>query len=186
VPPEDVATPSPEPTHIPKARVYTGSGDDVVRIKLPDDLDVLTATYTGYSNFIVDARGKHGLDNNLINVIGHYHGTTALNFDDSHPEVLQVQATGPWKFKVASLLTVPQFNHKTHGFGDSVVAYEGHSSIFHITSTGRENIIVDEYSDSGQSNLVNEIGYYHGTVFGDDGPAFIVFQATGRWTISAK
>jgi hypothetical protein len=185
--PQSKYTPPP-----PKPVTYSGSGDDVIRIRIPGGgPGIITATYSGDANFIVDAHGtgeELAGGENLINTIGAYHGTVAVDFSDGRAAALQVQASGTWTFRIADALAAPRFGKTTSGAGDAVIIYKGSSSIFHITNqNGDSNFIVDEYTAAaGDDNLVNEIGHYAGTVLGDKGPAFFVIQSNGNWTVTAR
>jgi hypothetical protein len=185
------ATPTPTPTPIPANVAYTGTGDSVVKIALPDgtgSAGIAAINYTGGDNFSI-----WSLDSNLqqqdlmVNTIGHYSGTVLFNLaEGTDAQQLQVTASGPWTITLESIRALPEFTGSTaSGTGDAVVVYRGKAGAATIHSTGSDNFVVWEYGD--QSNLlVNEIGAYNGTVVMGAGPALVEVESDGPWNIAVN
>jgi hypothetical protein len=190
---KSVTAPKPSPTKtiapIPASVTYTGKGDSVVKIAIPDgagQIGAATITYRGSDNFTV-----WSLDSNLaqqdlmVNTIGSYSGTVLFNNQlGADASSLQVTASGPWSITLKSIRALDRITGASaSGTGDNVLIYTGRAAPATITSTGRDNFVVWEYGDDSNL-LVNEIGAYNGTVPFAAGPALIAINATGRWTIS--
>jgi hypothetical protein len=185
------ATPTPKVTPIPANVSYTGTGDSVVKIALPDgtgSAGFATINYTGRDNFTV-----WSLDSNLqqqdlmVNTIGSYSGTVLFNLaQGTDAQQLQVTASGPWTITLESIRSLPEFTGSTaSGTGDAVVVYRGNAGAATIHNSGSDNFVVWEYGN--QSNLlVNEIGAYNGTVVMGAGPAIVEVESDGPWNIAVN
>jgi hypothetical protein len=185
------ATPTPKVTPIPANVSYTGTGDSVVKIALPDgngSAGFATISYTGGENFTV-----WSLDSNLqqqdlmVNTIGSYSGTVLFNLaQGTDARQLQATASGAWTITLESIQSLPEFTGTTaSGTGDAVVVYRGKAGAATIHNSGSDNFVVWEYGN--QSNLlVNEIGAYNGTVVMGAGPALVQVESDGPWDISVN
>jgi hypothetical protein len=183
------ATPTPKVTPIPASVAYTGTGDSVVKIALPDgpgSAGFATINYTGGENFTVWSLDSSLKQQDLmVNTIGHYSGTVLFNLaQGTDAQQLQVTASGPWTITLESIRSLPEFTGSTaSGTGDAVLIYRGKAGAATIHSSGGENFVVWEYGD--QSNLlVNEIGAYSGTVVMGGGPALVEVESDGPWNIA--
>ena len=166
----------------------SGTSDSV--IKLPDGFDagVVTATYSGSDNFIIN-----GLDSanqvtgdGPVNVIGAYKGTTLIGFDDigNKDSSLQVEARGPWSITISPISSAPS-TVPSSGRGDAVFLYDGPAADWSFTSNGEGNFIVNEYSGALFPGIgINEIGAYTGKDPVDAGPAVVEVISDGSWTIT--
>jgi hypothetical protein len=189
------AAPSPEPTTpaapaVAADTVYTGTGDSVVPVVLPDGNGPSAATITGNgsSNFAVwSLDASMAQQDLLVNRIGAYTGTVGMDLKSSqHTKALQITSNGPWTVTIHSLASLRAFTgNATTGTGDDVVIYRGSAGAAAITNTGSSNFAVWTYG--GRSNLaVNEIGAYTGTVIWQKGPSLVVVTSDGPWTITVN
>lgn len=178
----------PTTTTIPPPIVHEGVGDAVIEIALPEPRApaVATISHGGSSNFAVFT-----LDSNfsqtdlLVNEIGNYAGTVAIDFQDSGTAGLEITADGPWRIELKSLLLVRTESGAFTGTGDDVVFYDGPSGPVAVTHDGASNFALFFYGgNSGPSLMVNEIGPYTGTVAVRDAPGFIVVTADGNWSVT--
>jgi hypothetical protein len=183
------ATPTPKVTPIPANVSYTGTGDSVVKIALPDgagSAGFATINYTGGDNFTVWSLDSSLQQQDLmVNTIGSYSGTVLFNLaQGSDAQQLQLTASGPWTVTLESIRSLPDFTGTTaSGTGDAVLVYRGNAGAATIQSSGRDNFVVWEYGN--QSNLlVNEIGAYNGTVVMGAGPALVEVESDGPWNIA--
>lgn len=166
----------------------SGRSDTVITLPTGFKAGIVTATYSGSANFIVN-----GLDSSNqitgdgpINVIGAYKGTTLIGFDDigSKDASLQVEASGPWSITI-SPISAAQSAVPVSGSGDTVFLYDGPAADWTLTSNGQGNFIVNEYSGELFPGIgVNEIGAYTGKDPVDPGPAVVELISDGRWTIT--
>ncbi len=185
-----------EPTQAAEAPVpadvaYSGTGDSVVKIAIPDGADspgVATITHTGQHNFAVwglnDSMAKQGL---LVNEIGAYTGTVLFNSGMSTGVTsLAITADGAWTVTLHSLKSLREFTgNSVAGTGDDVVVYRGKAGAATISHAGQHNFAVWFYG-SQTDLLVNEIGAYNGTVAWSSGPAVIAVTADGNWNIAVN
>lgn len=189
------ATPA---THAPasdKTQKFTGHSDKLIKLKglSSDRLHVAKMSYRGSSNFIVDTIGSDGQEiNNLANAIGRYSGNVAIElggFSEDTPVAIKVQAQGSWTVTVVDMATMPSLRSgTTSGHGAAVLLVPDGTlsglSTFVFTHTGHENFIVDAYGqDSGDTNLVNEIGHFSGEEIVPSDALLITIQADGDWSI---
>ena len=185
-------TPTAEPAEpVVKPKVYSGSGNRITKIKKPsgsaDEPAIATISHNGQSNFAVwtlDKKLKQ--EALLVNTIGDYKGTVALDFEEgSATSRIQFEADGAWKMTIRPVTDARRFSNKTKGQGDDVVHYTGGPKVATITHSGSSNFAVWFYGDDGMDLLVNDIGKYKGqSPF--SGEAIIVITADGTWTITAK
>jgi hypothetical protein len=179
-------TAAPAPLTLPPPAVYDGSGDDVIEITKPTNGPAIVhARYTGGSNFVVEALDANNEQTSLlVNEIGAYEGTVALDFEDTISSRLQITASGPWHIEVQDPRTAQRFDAAFQGRGDNVLMYTGKTGIAAINHSGQSNFVVTEVTRTGSDLLVNEIGQYTGRVPWAAGDAFVVVQADGDWSIT--
>ena len=186
-------TTSATPT-LPKDRTYTGRGDKILKVSLPEDYLYLAAiTHQGSSNFAVHSIDSHGDDIDLlINEIGSYAGTVPLNLttDADDLRALKISADGTWKVVVKVLQKATRFDGSVSGKGDSaLIIPEGtlpDLATAKVTHKGDSNFVVRSYSDSDVDLLVNEIGRYSGEVLIADDAVILEVKANGSWTIKLE
>jgi hypothetical protein len=148
---------------------------------------LVTATNSGGANFAIETLGSdNSMQELLVNTIGAYSGTTALNFTGQTAAFLKVTSTGSWTLKLSDLTSARSFSTSISGHGDDVLIYKGGSAVGTIDNSGGENFAVTEYPPGGFNLLVNTIGQYHGQQPLSKGPSLLVFVSTGNWTISAQ
>lgn len=177
----------------PKAVPYGGRGDKVLKLSIGDDPYALVITHRGSSNFAVeqlDAGGK--TTDLLVNAIGRYAGTVAVNFEDGEQTAaLKITADGAWTVKVTPLALLRKWDasRPITGKGDDVflltdAAFGGLDSA-KVTHRGAANFAVQTYdADGGYDLAVNEIGNYEGEIqIGDDTLAVVV-TADGAWSFA--
>ena len=166
----------------------SGSSDKI--IKLPPNVTaaLVTMTYKGSSNFIVEPldASNQPTGDTLANEIGVWRGAAPFglhSFGGSAAKI-QVQAQGAWTLTIAPVSTAPAISFPAAGKGTGVYLYAGDVGDWTLTHTGSANFIVDEIgTDGSNNNLVNEIGRYSGQVPAAPGPALISINADGTWTI---
>ncbi|HEY2191552.1 MAG TPA: hypothetical protein VGH76_04500 [Actinomycetospora sp.] len=178
------AAPAPAPATPPK--VYTGKGDDVVKIDKSAGPAILTFACPKCSgNTIVQSNGADPL---LVNTIDSYTGKKAIDVTDgSTTSELTIKATGSWKVTVGGLDQAKQATGDAPitGKGDDVIMLSGDTTTAAITNKGGANFIVqDTPADGGFPDLaVNTIGSYTGTVQ-LSAPALVQVTSVGTWSIT--
>lgn len=168
-----------------KPVVLTGSGDDVVDIPANLSTCLVTAEYSGGSNFVIKSLDKNGDPIDLlVNTIGAYTGTTTTGMKSTTAVYLEVGANGPWTITLSPIADAQTIANGQQMRGDNVVmaSTEGASKLT-ITNAGKSNFVVYGISSSSSKLLVNEIGDYSGTVINSGYSMFIV-ESEGDWTIS--
>lgn len=169
-----------------KPRVYTGFGDDVVKIaKHETTAEALTITHQGGRNFIVESLDASLRDVDLlVNTIGNYSGTVVMDAS-SHKRVqtdsLKITADGAWTITLKPMQAVKSFDGSApiEGSGDDVFYYTGKTTSALFAHTGSRNIIVQSYGSRGDL-LVNDIGAYSGRVVWAEG--LYQVSADGNWS----
>ena len=174
-------------TTAPRApTVYDGRGDKVLTIAKPTSGPVfLVLSHRGSANFIVDSLDSDlNESGSLVNEIGRYDGRRLLDIhDNDNTKALKIQADGAWHIEVHSLADLRRFSDAITGTGDDVVYFTGKSMVGHFTHNGDANFIVDDITENGSDNLINEIGHYDGSV-PVHGPGIVAITANGAWTIA--
>ena len=201
-------TTTQEPVITPLELEFEGSGDYLSpTFNLKEGIVVLTAQYSGDSNFIVEVVPEAATWQVLsINTIGNYSGirahrveTGAIMALNPGGHRLQVKGSGEWQVALAqkAFPTGRALPVEFSGAGDMVTDVfalpEGITPIA-FTHTGKRNFIVEIFSVDGLTYdlTVNEIGDYDGSIgikteqwpyFGlGPGPHIMVIQADGFWT----
>ena len=187
-PSEEPSEAPPAPVVVPADNVYSGSGDSVLAIELPDGFDsaaVATIAYTGERNFAVwSLDSGMGQDDLLVNEIGAYNGTVVFNLSGAGISSLEITASGPWTVTVRSILSLREFVvGAASGHGDDVLIFRGQAGVASITHNGSSNFAVWKYGDRTDL-VVNEIGAYEGSVRWTAGPSLVAVSADGDWSIS--
>jgi hypothetical protein len=173
---------------VPAENVYTGTGDSILAITLPDGGDVssvATITHGGSSNFAVwSLDGSMTQQDLLVNTIGAYQGTVLFNEQSTAVTAFEITADGAWTVTVRSILSLREFTGPSvTGAGDDVVIYRGDAGAAALTHDGQSNFSMWFYGDSTDL-VVNEIGPYTGTVRWGAGPAVIAVNADGNWSVT--
>jgi hypothetical protein len=181
---EETTTEAPTTTTLPPPQAVDGRGDDVVTLQAQGPL-IVHASYTGGSNFVIKGLDASNGDTDLlVNTIGAYNGTTALDFDKAVTKSLQITASGPWHLDISSPLSATHFTGSYSGKGDNVLIYDGSSGVATISHDGSSNFVIHTVNSGSADLLVNEIGVYNGKQPWPSGPAFIEINADGNWTIT--
>lgn len=179
-------TPEPEPEPDPDAfepSTVTGTGASVVPVPAGSALGIITASHDGSSNFALWAMdAANNQVDLLVNEIGGYAGTVPWGFKDEGVTSVQVEADGSWSLTFAPVTAATELTMPTSGTGDSVLLYRGGAATPTFTHAGESNFAVWVYGNRSDL-LVNEIGTYTGMHAMTAGPAFVVVEADGAWTI---
>jgi hypothetical protein len=179
--------------------VLSGAGSRVLSLRLATDSPlVVTARHTGSANFIVDLvpRGlTGGTTENLFNEIGAYVGQTAVADVSSGRYRVKVEADGSWVLRFEQPVPTGSARHilgVVRGHGARVIPVQSDHHLQPVvtaTHHGQANFIVDLIgygNTTGDQNLFNEIGNFHGQTLVEDMPAgsyLLYVQADGAWTI---
>jgi hypothetical protein len=179
------------------SQTFSGTGDDVVRVKAVSATVLVTFTHDGESNFIVTSKTKNDdYIDGLVNVIGPYSGTVIQElgtsfFNKEKLGLFEVQADGDWTIKIKPLSKAKKWNGKTlSGTGDLVVKVPKKTrpgNRFVMKHVGDSNFIVITHNSKGKylDLKANEIGDYSGRVtFGKS--TYIAIQTQGDWTLKRK
>ncbi|MCZ7379050.1 hypothetical protein [Micromonospora sp. WMMC250] len=187
-PPTSAAPPPPSPSPpAPKPKVYTGRGDDVIKVGNLTDLAVVKFSCPRCtSNTVLKSDGPDGL---LVNEIGAYTGKRWINLEeDSLTTQFEVETSGKWTLTIGSVgqMATQAASGKASGRGDDVIVLGGDAETAKIThSKGQGNFAVHAYNlETGEGGLlVNEIGGYSGTR-PLEAPALVQVTADGNWSIN--
>ncbi|NBE82151.1 hypothetical protein GVV04_14400 [Micromonospora sp. NEAU-HG-1] len=171
----------------PKPKVYSGRGDDVVKVgELTELLVVKFSCPRCTRNTVLKSDGPETL---MVNEIGSYTGKMWINLeDDALTTQFEVEARGDWTLTIGTIekMATKATLGKATGRGDDVILLGGDADAARIThSKGQSNFVVKIYSlDTGVDDLlVNEIGGYAGTL-PLQAPALVQVTAIGIWSIS--
>lgn len=184
----EVATPTADPSSAEETsaakvapQTFSGSGDDVVKIKAVDGLAILNFDCNACSsNVVLETDGSEGL---LVNTIGSYSGTHLINVRDGGvTSQLTITAEGSW---TASIADASSASKALSGKGDTALLVTGTTTAAHITNSGQGNFVVEVYSSDESDLAVNEIGSYSGTV-PLPAPALVQITSEGSWSIKPQ
>lgn len=167
----------------------SGSGDSV--ISLPAAQGTITASHSGSANFVLTVLDENNAMAELpVNTIGGYEGTTAFGLVDLGIEAnsLEITADGDWEVTFAPISEAPELEDPQEATGDGVYRYTGDAATWQASHDGESNFVVSYFSDDlfEWSLLVNEIGPYEGTVPVTAGPAVVVVNADGDWSLASN
>jgi hypothetical protein len=165
-----------------------GSSDAVVNLPAGAKTGLLTAMYTGATNFVVEQLdSSNQVTDLLVNTIGNYSGVTAFGVQ-GEARTLKITAGGAWTVKLAAISSAPGIGAHASGSGDAVYLWTGRAANWAISNQGSENFVVQTRDASlfGGDLLVNEIGAYTGTVPVTQGPAVVQITSNGAWTLSVQ
>ena len=194
--------PTPEPTEVPKPTEPIidnptstggwgahGTGDYVAEGLNVEGYAVLTINYYGDGNFsVVSYENGDDYDDLLVNEIGNYSGRVLIDHGGKFD--LEINADGEWTIETSGLSVDDSTSFS--GTGDCVTGITTHSGgNWEITNDGDSNFAVIQYGvKSGYMDLmVNEIGYYQGTVKSEKAQndnIFFEVNSDGNWTIKRK
>ena len=166
----------------------TGTSDTLIPIPAPAKAALVTATYSGSSNFMVgvlDKANQPTIDM-PINTIGAYKGVTAIGLMSmGEPGVqLKVTAEGPWSITISPVSAAP-VGKPASGVGDAVFLYPGAATSWTFAYTGASNFMVNQFGSSPMPGIgINKIGAFTGKEPVDAGPSVVDLKAVGSWTIS--
>lgn len=169
---------------------FTGDGPSVVDLPEGVNQGMVTVTHDGGEHFSVNAldANNEGTGDLLVNTTGSYEGITALGLHEIGGDAvkLEISADGAWTVTVAPFNTAPALPESGAGYG--VFLYDGPAATWAITHDGDEHFAVSAYTSEAFTMplLVNETGAYDGAEAVTAGPALVVVQADGNWTIAPQ
>lgn len=173
---------APTTTAPPQPVVLSGSGPDVVTLPSTDVL-VATISHSGRSNFVVWALDE-GLAQTdlLVNEIGSYNGRIPVNLRGD-TTALEIDADGAWTISLLPIENdVREVADSITGTGSDVL-FLAETAVYAVAHIGESNFAIWVYGTDDTDLAVNEIGAYSGNV-PLRGPAFVVVEADGMWSIS--
>lgn len=168
---------------------FSGEGASVIDLPEGVNQGMVTVTHDGSEHFAVTAldANNESTGDLLVNTTGSYEGVTALGLHELGDAVkLQIDADGAWTVTIAPFNAAPALPESGAGYG--VFLYDGPAATWAITHDGSEHFAVSVYTSEAFSMplLVNETGAYEGSEAVTAGPALVVVQANGNWTIKAQ
>lgn len=190
--PTATPTETPPPTSTPAPITFTGQGDAVLDIDLPEPgfLHIKGNSEGGlFAVISYSATGEY-LDL-LVNVTEPYEGRRPIGWEDEATR-LSISATGPWEITYYPLL--PAYAHtltvpgEYQGAGDDVILFQGGiPDIATITgnASGRFMAII-AYDTGYLSLLVNTTDPYQGSVIIPGGAIFLDVQTIDPFTIQVS
>lgn len=164
---------------------FSGTGADVIDIPSNLEISLVTASYSGGSNFVIWSldSSMENLDL-LVNTIGAYEGTTITGMASGTAKHLQVESSGDWSITLTPINQATKADNGSSYYGDNVVIVGASGAKkLSFTNDGSSNFIVYGIGSSSADLLVNEIGSYSGTVPYKNYTLLIV-QSSGTWTVS--
>ena len=158
---------------------------------------MVEASHSGGSNFVVSVVGN-GVDELMVNEIGSYSGTVAMENLLRGRYRMSIQADGSWSIRYRQPQPrggEPGILRTFQGSGSDVIQVrspEDLQPIITARNTGDSNFVVQlmAYGDevTGSELLFNEIGPYSGETLTDipRGDYLLAVQAAGSWSIRFK
>jgi hypothetical protein len=170
---------------------YSGSGDQIVDLKLTNKTLILKLTHQGSSNFAVWAKDKNAENIDLlVNEVGNYSGTTLVYPNRKTLKYLEVTADGSWSAEVVPLSSARKWSKKLiEGTGDDVIQLSKtlpSSTKIKFNFVGNGNFAVWTFDKNGKrlDLKANEVGNYSGTKFLGKSVKYIeIIAAEGTWSL---
>lgn len=179
----------PEPEPIPDPIVYTGSGDDVIKIEKPED-ELLLLYIKGNSSSrhfaVLGYDGNNNRTNLYVNTTDPYEGITLD--PDGTTSMLEISATGSWTIEARSVRSarVIEAPGKISGVGDEVILVIGTASTASFKGNpSARHFAVRGYNPSPDL-LVNTTDIYEGTVLVRKGTYILEIIAVGAWELDLE
>ena len=169
----------------------SGTGDSVVDLPSGVTKGMITATYSGAGNFIIETLdvGNHFVDL-PVNEIGSYSGTTLFGMYDFQEPArrLQVTADTEWRITITPESLAPRISTSITGATDSVFLYDGPARSMSATYSGSQYFMVGQYPvfDGYGDTLVSRSGAYNGTFAISAGPSVFEVLADAPWTATLR
>lgn len=181
--------PDPEPRPIPDHIVYSGTGDDVIKIEKPEDGPLLLYIKGNSSSRHFAVLGYDDNDNRtqlFVNTTDSYEGITLD--PGGTTTMLEVNATGSWTIETRSVRSarVLETPGRISGNGDEVIQVEGAAS----TASVKGNPNARHFAVRGYSPMpdlmVNTTDIYEGKVRVSRGTFILEIIAVGNWEIELE
>lgn len=167
-----------------------GSGSSVIDLPSGASAGIVTATYSGTANFIVNVLDKSGgaTADLLVNALGTYSGSTAYGVRplSKGGVKLQILTNGKWTLTISPMSSAGEV--PATGIGNGVFIHAGAAGSLLLAHKGAGNFFVNQYSARAESTgaLVDTSGPYSGTASLGEGPTVITFTAAGDWSAAPK
>ena len=180
---------APEPAYEPVT--YSGTGDSVVNIELPDKGYCLYHINgnSASSHFSVQAYDDNDDWDLLVNVTDPYSGTT---FSSKNIVLLEIKAVGDWSIEINHISKgkLVEKDITLNGTGDNIlIAPEGIGAITAEINgnSASSHFSVTSYTEDGVWDLlVNATEPYSGTVKISKKTRIFEIKAVGDWSITCK
>ena len=187
---EAAAIPNPASDSRPithREQKFSGSGDSVIPLVLPDGADELAVASIiskGTGEFTVTGRNRDGRrTETLVDTSGRYSGTVAFNQARNSIDELRVVADGEWSITLIPARQVPEMlGGAASGFGDRVVVYRGAAGSASVTDDGPGHFHLTGFGRGGKV-VIHEHGPFRDVVRWPAGPSLIAINSDGAWTI---
>lgn len=182
-----ISSPTPSSTfEMPEPVTYSGSGDDVISIEVPDSAYVFQISApTNDAHFSV--KGYDAQDNYtdlFVNVTEPYTGTVIDT--QFSTRTLEINAECDWTITVASAYAMPvvKSGEVYQGTGDTVLCLDSDVSKISIQGNAESSYFgVITHGVDGPELLVNTTEPYQGTVKTNGTPSAIQVYASGLWAL---
>lgn len=170
------------------ATKYSGTGDDLIKIRATKNRGIIKFTHDGESNFAVWAlKPGGGKSDLLVNTVGSYSGTVVFNvYSWYKTAAFEIKADGDWTAEVLPVSYAPTWKAATVRLkGDRVLKLKAPTRGIHsmrYRHSGDGNFAVFAFPASGDPDLlVNKVGSVSGRVVLPVGTKFVSVKANGAW-----
>lgn len=160
---------------------FSGTGDDVIDVDLPDPAVITFSCPACDSNVVV--RSDNDYRRVVVNKIGSYSGKHVVNYRGGKITQLTVSADSDWTMDISDLNQLELIDGPTKGTGPSAFVYIGDATAAKFTHDGESNFIVD-IPEKDSFITINKIGPYEGTVPVTISP--VIITADGNWTFTPR
>ena len=187
--PQSTQTPIPTSTNTPEPEplVFTGNGNAVLDVNKWDGVAIVSASYTGNDNFIVN---NYDINNNELGIVFNglydYKGTRLLDVKDNEDtKRLQVNTTGDWQIEIKPIkmatFVQPPFSYQ--GRDDDVLIVRNSPDLINY-QTNESNFIIYAYTERGTIELVvNDIGPASGSAILPSDTLILEINGDSSWSI---
>lgn len=181
--PEPEVSPEPASDPVPEARIFTGSGDDVILLEaFPGPYVFVVTGNDADRHFAVHAHGSRR--SLLVNTTSPYSGITLTDNQDT--EMLEVTAVGDWTIEQRSLSDMRTISEGETiiGSGDEVIKILSHGQTAEIEGNEAGRHFAVRSHGARRNLLVNTTSQYTGRVVLRGSYTILEVTAVGDWSIT--
>lgn len=174
-------------TDFPGPVIYTGSGDDVIEIEMPDSGCAFNIIGNNADRlFLVRGYDSNGdLTSLFVSATDPYEGITVDPYQKT--VTMEIEGEGFWAIELLPLMSLETISvgETVTGTGDSLVRVLSYGNTATITGNADDHhLAIRSFGADWDSFLVTSVDPYEGTVELEGHPVFLEIKTVGDWSIT--